>query len=71
MQLSSVRVTTLKLVAKLQKLVCKIVNKSDKLNRDIFLLFRFEIPQRLENISDVVESSTWAHHKVADPQRPF
>lgn len=34
---------------------------------DISLLFRFEIPQRLENISDVVESSAWAHHKVAGP----
>jgi len=43
----------------------------DKLNMDISLLFRFEIPQRLENISDVVESSAWAHHKVADPHRPF
>jgi len=43
----------------------------DKMNMDISLLFRFEIPQRLENISEVVESSAWAHHTVADPHRPL
>ena len=43
----------------------------DKLNMDISLLFRFETPQRLESIWDVVDSSVWAHHKVADPQWPF
>ena len=58
MRVTSVRVTTLKLVVKLQKLG----ENGDKLNMDISLLFRFKIPQWLENILDVVESSVWAHH---------
>ena len=49
-RVTSVRVTTLKLVVKLQKLG----ENGDKLNKDISLLFRFKIPQWLENILDVV-----------------